>query len=147
MIAVDTNILVYAHRKDSEWHKEALQALLDLAESGSPWGIPWPCVHEFLSITTHPRIYSPPTPSETAVAAIEEWLKIPSCRTLAEGPEYFSILKNLTEKGKIQGPMIHDARIAALCIHHGVKTLWTADRDFSRFPELQLLNPLVKEVD
>lgn len=61
MIAVDTNILVYAHREDSDFHKEALNALLLLAGGSRLWGIPWPCVHEFVSIVTHPSIYSPPT--------------------------------------------------------------------------------------
>ena len=142
MIAVDTNILIYAHREDSEWHKSALKSLIELGLSGTPWGIPWPCVHEFLSITTHPKIYAPPTPMETALAAIEQWLQVPTCRMLAEGPEYFSILKLLLQKSKVRGPMVHDARIAAICLHHGVKTLWTVDRDFSRFSQVNCQNPL-----
>jgi len=32
MIAVDTNILVYAHRRDSEWHEPAFRCLASLAE-------------------------------------------------------------------------------------------------------------------
>jgi len=142
LTAVDTNILVYAHREDSEWHTAALRALTDLAESGAPWGIPWSCVHEFLSITTHPRIYLPPTPTPIALDAIEQWLNLPGCRTLAEGPAYFPRLRELAEKGRIGGPAIHDARIAAICLHHGARVLWTADRDFSRFPELRCENPL-----
>ena len=65
MIAVDSNILVYAHREDSPWHAASLQCLTGLAEGRAPWAIPWPCIHEFLAITTHPRIYAPPTPLET----------------------------------------------------------------------------------
>ena len=142
MIAVDTNILVYAHREDAEWHAAALHALTELASGGAPWGIPWACVHEFLSITTHPRIYSPPTPTQIALDAIEQWLSVPSCRLLAEGPGYFPRLRDLAEKAKIRGPAIHDARIAAVCLHHGASVLWTADRDFSRFTELRCHNPL-----
>jgi toxin-antitoxin system PIN domain toxin len=142
VIAVDTNILVYSHREDAEWHTQALGALLELARSGAPWGIPWPCVHEFLAIVTHPRIYSPPTPALTALDAIQQWLGVPSCRALAEGPEYFQRLRQLVADGRISGPAIHDARIAAICLHHNVSALWTADRDFSRFPELRSRNPL-----
>jgi toxin-antitoxin system PIN domain toxin len=142
VIAVDTNILVYGHREDAEWHKQALQALLELARSGAPWGIPWPCVHEFLAIVTHPRIYSPPTPASTALDAIQQWLEVRSCRALAEGPGYFQRLRQLAEAGRISGPTIHDARIAAICLHHNVSMLWTADRDFTRFPELSYRNPL-----
>jgi predicted nucleic acid-binding protein len=38
---------------------------------------------------------------------------------------------------------VHDARIAALCLQHGVRELWSADRDFNRFPALRTRNPLV----
>ena len=62
MIAVDTNLLVYAHREDSPWHDAAYARIAELAESRAPWAIPWPCLHEFLAIVTHPRIYAPRGP-------------------------------------------------------------------------------------
>jgi toxin-antitoxin system PIN domain toxin len=142
MIAVDTNLLVYAHREDSPFHAAALESLTGLAGSGRRWGIPWPCVHEFISITTHPRIYDPPTPLKVALAAMQVWLEAPGCELLAEGPGYWDTLKGLSLKAKLQGPMVHDARIAALCRHHGVRELWSADRDFSRFPAVKTRNPL-----
>ncbi|OPZ31544.1 MAG: Ribonuclease VapC43 [Lentisphaerae bacterium ADurb.BinA184] len=145
MIAVDTNLLVYAHREDCEFHSRALVALKGLAEGDEPWAVPWPCVHEFLAITTHPRIFLPPSPLGTAVAAVGVWIQAPTCRMLGEGPGYFDLLKALLAKSKASGPMIHDARIVALCLHHGVRELWTADRDFSRFSALRTRNPLVNE--
>jgi len=78
MIAVDTNILVYSHRSDSPFHKAADKALTDLAESGDLWAIPWPCIHEFLAIVTHPRIYDPPTPLTDAIEQVECWLEVPT---------------------------------------------------------------------
>ncbi len=143
MIAVDTNLLVYAHREDSPWHEDALRAIKQLAEGVSPWAIPWPCVHEFLAIVTHPRIYRPATPAELALAAIKAWMASPSLHFIGEGPDYFHRLAELVRSGKVAGPMIHDARIAALCLEHGIRTFWTADRDFSRFPSLKVKNPLV----
>jgi toxin-antitoxin system PIN domain toxin len=143
VIAVDTNILVYALREDSPFHAPSLNVLTDLAVSGRRWGIPWSCVHEFISISTHPKVYRPPTPLETALASIRVWLETRSCETLSEGPGYFEILTALATKAKLAGPMVHDARIAALCLYHGVSELWTADRDFSRFPELKTRNPLL----
>jgi len=56
VIAVDTNILVYVHRKDSAWHARAYARLSKLAEGRAAWAIPWPCLHEFLAIVTHPQI-------------------------------------------------------------------------------------------
>jgi predicted nucleic acid-binding protein len=78
MIAVDTNVLVYAHREDSPWHDAALTKITELAEARAPWAVPWPCLHEFLAIVTHPRLYSPPTPLAAAINQIEAWLESPS---------------------------------------------------------------------
>lgn len=142
MIAVDTNILVYAHRRDSPFHEAAAQRLRDLAEGTQPWVIPWPCVHEFYSIATHPRIYDPPSTAGQARAQIAAWLESPSLVLIAEGRTYWAMLRELVIDGKVAGPLVHDARIAALCLTHGVTELWTLDRDFSRFPALRTRNPL-----
>lgn len=143
MIALDTNILVYAHRQDSPFHTAALETLSQLGNSPAPWAIPWPCIHEFLSIATHPRIYSPPSPMDTALAFLENWLQSPSLHLLAEGETHFPHLSALARRAKLAGPRIHDARIAALCLAHGVDILYTADRDFSLFPTLKTTNPLL----
>lgn len=143
MIALDTNILVYAHRQDSPFHVPALDTLDRLGNDARPWTIPWPCVHEFLSIVTHPRIYTPPSPISTALDFLGNWLASPSLVLIAEGETYFSQLASLARQAKLAGPRIHDARIAALCLAHGVDILYTADRDFSRFPQLKTHNPLL----
>lgn len=143
MIAVDTNVLVYAHRRDAAWHEPARKALAELAEGRQAWAIPWPCVHEFLAIVTHPRIYNPPSTTARAVAQIDLWLASPSVTLLAEGASHWEALRAAVEGGRVTGPQVHDARIAALCTQHGVRELWTADRDFSRFRGLRTRNPLV----
>ena len=144
MIAVDTNILVYAHREDSPWHDSAYTSIVELAEDSALWAIPWPCVHEFLAIVTHPRIYSPPTPLAEAIDQIEAWLESPSLMLLKETEGYWLQFRNTIETGRIVGGQIHDARIAALCHLHEVKELWSADRDFSRFSDISVRNPLIK---
>jgi len=143
MTAIDTNILVYAHRADSEWHRPASAAVDRLAEGAAPWAIPWPCIHEFLAIATHPRIFRTPTPPAAALDQIAAWLESPSLTLLAENDAHFGILSALVTKARVVGPRVHDARVAALCIGHGVRELWTADRDFSMFPALTVRNPLV----
>jgi hypothetical protein len=142
VIGVDTNLLVYAHRRDAEWHDRAVVHLRALAEGRAPWAIPWPCVHEFLAVVTHPRIYDPPSSLAAALDQVEAWAESPSLLLLGEGPEHWSTLRPLVESGRVAGPKIHDARIAALCLAHGVHELWTVDRDFSRFPALPAVNPL-----
>ena len=144
MIAVDTNLLVYAHREDSPWHDAASRRVTELAEGRAPWALPWPCVHEFLAIVTHPKIYAPPTPLAAAAEQVEAWLESPSLTMLAEPEGYWVELKRLLLDGRVNGPQVHDARVAALCRLHGVRELWTADRDFGRFPGLGFRNPLVE---
>ena len=142
MIAVDTNLLVYAHREDSEWHSRALAVLLELANGSQRWAIPWPCVHEFFAIVTHPRIYRQPSSPAQAIATMDAWSESPVLEYLHESPTYWETLTGLIDAGRIRGPMIHDARIAAICIDNGATQLWSADRDFSRFSGLVVRNPL-----
>ncbi len=142
MIAVDSNLLVYSHREDSPWHESADARIAELAEGNVLWAIPWPCIHEFLAIVTHPRIYDPPTPLERALSQVDAWMESPSLLLLSESEDYWLKLQSLLQSGKVCGPQVHDARIAALCNYHGVTELWTADRDFGRFPKLKVRNPL-----
>jgi toxin-antitoxin system PIN domain toxin len=143
VIAVDTNILVYAHRQDSEFHAPAVEIVRTLAESFHEWAIAWPSVHEFFAIVTHPRIYRPPTPISRALAQIEAWLGSPSLVLLGETSKHWLNLRALIVEAKIEGAKVHDARIAALCMQHGVRELLSADRDFSRFPQIAVRNPLI----
>lgn len=143
MIAVDTNLLVYSHRRDSPFHSAAAEVVRDLAEGRPSWAVPWPCLHEFYAIVTHPRIFSPASRVNEAVAQVELWLESPSVVLLSEGARHWSVLRDLAERARLEGPRIHDARVAAICLAHGVRELWTADRDFSRFPDLRVRNPLV----
>ena len=144
MRAVDTNLLVYAHREDSPWHERAEACVRGLAQGRAPWAVPWACLHEFLAIVTHPRIYDPPTPVTAALDQLDAWLESPSLVLLAESGSYAGRLREVTLAGGIAGPRIHDARVAALCLHHGVRELWSADRDFGRFPALAVRNPLLE---
>ena len=142
MIAVDTNILVYAHRADADWHDRAAVCLRRLAEGRAAWAIPWPCVHEFLAIVTHPRIFEPPTPLPAAIDQVDAWLESPTLMLLSEGDEHWSRLRTLIDAGRVVGAQVHDARVAALCLAYGVREIWTADRDFGRLPALVSVNPL-----
>ena len=146
MIALDTNLLVYAHRRDNPFHAEAKKLVTTLASGSAAWAIPWPCLHEFYGVVTRPRLFSPPSTPDEAMNQIDIWLESPTLHLLAESPMYWPQLRNLIAKAKVQGPMVHDARIAALCLNHGVRELWSADRDFSRFPALRTRNPLVDKI-
>ena len=143
MIAVDTNILVYAHRADSPFHDRARSTIEALASGARTWAIPWPCAHEFLAVVTHPRIYRTATPAETAFAQLRALGTLANLAFIGETDEYLEHLESLALQAQTRGGAIHDARIAAICVSHGVAELWSADRDFSRFPQLAVRNPLI----
>jgi hypothetical protein len=146
LIAVDTNILVYAHREENELYRAAARCVAALAEGRASWAIPWPCLHEFLAVVTHPRIFDPPTPLAAALDQVDAWLKAPTLVLLTESEQHWSELRVVLTSSRVVGPQVHDARVAALCRQHGVRELWSADRDFSRFADLKVVNPLIERV-
>ncbi len=77
-----------------------------------------------------------------ALEQVAAWLESPTVVVLSETDGYWDVLSLLLERAKIAGPRVHDGRIAALCLHHGVRELFSADRDFSRFGDLRTRNPL-----
>jgi uncharacterized protein len=143
MFAVDTNILVYAHRREAAEHAVAVEVLRAMAEGSQPWAVPWPCLYEFFSVVTNTKIWrdSASTPTQ-AWRQIEAWLGSPSVRLLAETPEFTRVLARFLDRPRVRGGVAHDARVAALCVAHGVEALLTRDRDFSLFGELRTRNPL-----
>ncbi len=143
MIAVDTNILVAFMRSEYPHHEKARARIRELTEGPASWALPWTCVHEFLAVTTNPRIFRVPLSPQQAIAAIEALLESPTAQLIAEGPGYWETLRSLLGEGDVAGSKVHDARIAAVCLTHGVTELWTADRDFGRFPALRVRNPCV----
>lgn len=143
MIAVDTNILVYAHREDAPHHRRALGALERLAAESAPWAVPWPCIHEFVAVVTHRRVFDPPSDIADAVAAVRDLIGLAGMRPLGETGDHAEVLADLLTASGVTGPKVHDARVAGICLSHGVSTLWTADRDFSFFPRLRTANPLL----
>ena len=143
MIAFDTNLLVYAHRPESPFHDAATALLSRQATAGRQWALPWPCAHEFLAVVTNPRIYRDPTPMRMALDALRALFESPGLELLSEDEEHLDVLADIALAAQLRGAQIHDARIAALCRAHGVSELWSADRDFSRFPGLKVRNPLL----
>jgi predicted nucleic acid-binding protein len=101
--------------------------------------------HEFLAVVTNPRIFQPPSPLETAIAQVGIWLESPGLKLIGESGAYWRTLAEILRKGKIVGAKVHDARIAAICQSHGIRELWSADRDFSRIRGVRVTNPLLHD--
>jgi uncharacterized protein len=140
--AVDTNVLVYAHRREANEHDVARQLVKSLAEGPNRWAIPWPCLYEFFSVVTNRRIWGDgATPPERGWAQIHAWADSPSVVLLSEPPGFHQLLESFLTRPRVTGPIVHDARVAALCVAYGVDVLISRDRDFQLFPELRLENP------
>jgi toxin-antitoxin system PIN domain toxin len=143
VIGLDANVLVYAHRTEYGLHAVANELIRHLAEGPSQWAIPWPCVHEFYAVVTNPRIHERPTSPEEAWTQIDAWRASPSLTLLGEAHNHADRLRELTVSAHVTAGQVHDARVAAICLDHGVTELVTMDRDFSRFPQLRTRSLLV----
>jgi toxin-antitoxin system PIN domain toxin len=142
MIAVDTNLLVHAHRRDASLHAAARDAVASLVAEGRQWAVCYHSLIEFYGVVTRRKLWRVASPPEVALDQIAAWRESPAFHLLNDSPESLEWLNRLVLKARVEGSLIHDARIAACCLSHGVFELWTVDRDFSRFPELRTRNPL-----
>lgn len=144
MIAVDSNLLIYASRADSAFHGAARVAIASLSQGARPWAIPWPCAYEFLRNVTHPGIYKKPTPMLEALAELSTLAASPAARFLGYGTEHRAIFFETIVRAGAAGNPVYDASIAAICLEHRVEEFWTAnDKHFRRFPGLRVRNPLL----
>jgi len=133
MIAVDTNVLVHAHRAEMPLHEIAVARLRTLAEGGTPWALPAFCIGEFVRVVTHARIFTPPTDLVTALTFLERLLESPSIRLLLPGPTFPTVFAEACRAGSVAGNLAYDAQLVAVCREHGVAEILTEDRDFARF--------------
>ena len=138
MIAIDTNVLVYAHRAESELHDVALQELTRFCEGSEPWALPLPCLSEFFRVVTHPRVFNPPSKLHDAVDFVKSLTEAPTCRILRPGDNYLEHLFLVMQKADVRGNLVFDAQIVALCREHGITNVLTNDRDFERFGEISV---------
>lgn len=138
MIAVDTNVLIYAHRGETAWHDAAASRLVALAEGAERWGLPVFCMTEFLRVTTHERVFRPPSTLEQATAFLSGIADAPSCEVVRPGPGFLELLLETARQADARGNLMFDAQIAALCLEHGIDTVLTNDRDFTRFQQLRV---------
>lgn len=138
MIAVDTNILVYAHRAELPQHGRAAARLRELAEGDARWGLPVFCLGEFIRVVTHPAVLRPASTLEEATTVVDRLLASPSLEVLAPGERYWPLLRAALGEARATGNLAFDAQIVAVCRESGVRALVTEDRDFRRFPDFPL---------
>jgi hypothetical protein len=141
VILVDANLLLYAYHSRAEQHERS-RAWLEAVLSGpDPVGFAWLTLWAFLRIATNARVFERPLSTAEAEAAVSSWLAQPAAHILAPGERHWEILRGLVREGQTAGPLVMDAVLAAIALEHGA-TIYTTDRDFSRFPRLKWMNPL-----
>lgn len=141
MKTVDTNVLVYAHRAEFRQHAVARERLRGLAEGGEPWGLPWPCVYEFLRVVTHPRVLRPPTPLWQAWESVLALITAPATILLGPTGRHAAVVAGLLQDSTLRGNDLFDVQIAALAIEHDASVLVTGDRRFRRFDGIRVEDP------
>lgn len=141
MVLIDVNVLVYAHRLDSQNHAVYRHWLEGLAGSDQAFGISELVLSGFIRIVTNPRIFPAPTSIADAFRFVSELRNRPNCVILSPGPRHWDIFKKLCLAVGAKGNLIPDAYLAALAIESGSEWI-TTDRDYSRFPGLRWRHPL-----
>jgi uncharacterized protein len=141
MKLVDTNLLVYAHVQALAQHAPARRWLEQSLSEDEAVGLAWASVLGFLRVVTNPRIFRVPLLVDRAVAVVDDWLEQQAVEIILPTPRHWSTLRQMLTAGQAGGPMATDAHLAALSLEHGA-TVYTTDRDFSRFPGVRVVNPL-----
>lgn len=138
---VDANLLLYAVHKQSPFHGRASSWLATQLEGARRVGLPWQSLVSFLRLATHPRAFERPISSADAWGRVSAWLSVDVVWTPEPGPRYASILGDLVVRHDVRGNLVPDAQLAALALEHGL-TIYSADSDFARFPEVDWRNPV-----
>jgi len=141
MYLIDVNVLVYAYREDAPDHRSYHIWLEECLSSEQAFGLADLVLAGFLRVVTHPRVFDPPSPLESALRFVSEIRNQPNCVVVVPGPRHWEIFTRLCRAANAKGNLVADAYLAAMAIESGSEWI-TTDRDYSRFPELRWRHPL-----
>jgi toxin-antitoxin system PIN domain toxin len=137
----DVNVLLYASDSSSPVHEPARAFLKQAAGGGDLFCLGWPTVMSYLRIATHPGIFSAPLTPAEAFGNLEALAALPRVRLLAEENGFLDVYREVTGSFPVRGNLVPDAHLAALLRQQGVRTLYTRDSDFPKFPFLDVRDP------
>ena len=137
---VDANVLIYASNTADPLHRPAVELVQRLAEGPELVYLFWPTLMAYLRIVTHPAILPRPLAPKVAMQNIEALLERPNVRSPGEGDGFWPIYRS-TSDGRPRGNDVPDAHLAALMRQHGVRLIYTRDRDFRRFDGIKARDP------
>ena len=144
MVAVDTNVLVYAADADSPFHAPCREWLENQRARADAWFTTWPILYEFLRVTTHPRVMRRPWSAPAAWQFIAGLLASPGLGVLVPTQRHADVAAQvIAELPHLAGNLWHDTHTAVLMREHGIRRIVTRDTDFHHFPFLERIDPLV----
>jgi toxin-antitoxin system PIN domain toxin len=141
MILVDSNLLVYAYNADAPEHDRARRWWEETMKGEEAIGLAWVVILAFIRLTTAPQLFKTPLSCDEACRFVDAWLEQAAVEIVQPTPRHWTLLKEQLQIGQASAKLTTDAHLAALAIEHGA-TLYTSDRDFTRFPGLKFVNPL-----
>lgn len=139
--AIDVNVLLYASDQGSEFHALAARFLKSCVRGSETFCLGWPTLMSYLRIATHPAVFAHPLAHAAAVSNIAALLAAPHVRVLSEDEGFWDVYQDVTRRVPTRGNLVPDAHLAALLRQHGVRTLYTLDRDFRKFDFLAVRDP------
>lgn len=143
MFVVDTNILIYAANRDSEFHEPCRQAIEECRSRASPWYLSWPICYEFLRVCTHPNILPTPWTLGAAWHFLQILLDSTTAGVLLPTGQHTELLREvITKLPHLRGNILHDVHTAVLMKEHGIERIYTRDTDFHRFPFIKVIDPV-----
>jgi hypothetical protein len=142
MIAIDTNLLVYAQRRHTPEHRTARRAIERASTDPRGWGIPLPCIAEFWCVVTHPASSGGPSPSKEARGFLHALAGSGGASIWTPGTGFWERLTQLASDLKIAGARVFDLQIALIALENGATEIWSHDRAFAGVPGLQVRDPL-----
>jgi predicted nucleic acid-binding protein len=144
VIAVDTNLLVYAHRAGCPEHAAARRAIEDAANAAGGWGIPSHCLLEFWSVATHPSSVGGGSSPATARGFIDALIETAGATILPPASALGPRCLQLAEQLDVRGPRIFDLQVGLAALDAGVTEIWTHDAGFIGLPGLKVRDPLAE---
>jgi hypothetical protein len=140
--SIDANVMVYASAAQSPFHRRAREFLQVCRSGPEVLCLCWPTVMGYLRLVTNPAILSNPLPPQRAMDNVEALLRLPHTRVITEQEGFWEVYREVTHGLAVRGNLVPDAHVAAILRQHEVKTLYTNDADFRRFPFLEVRNPV-----
>jgi hypothetical protein len=143
VIAVDTNVLVYAADADSQFHVDCRSWLERQRARPDAWYTTWAIIYEFLRVTTHPRVMRRPWTASAAWEFVKALLASPGLGVLVPTHRHADVAEGVvSELPHLRGNLFHDAHTAILMREHGIGRICTRDTDFNQFPFIEVVDPI-----